>query len=528
MADSPTLGIAETSEPDPTTQQMVHDTIVRWLREEASIQVEKVDYDASLFELGIDSMGAATIGSQLETLSGKTLNPDVLYELETINELAEHLDSLRAMSPRDAGPGDAGPRDPKNPHAIPPHPELAGQPAGTEQPGLMQRYALLNRRVNKLKGEGRYFFEPVISKHDGAWVEADGKRMLMLGSYEYLGLLGHPHLKQTAIKTIEEFGTGHHGVRLLAGTTTVHRKLESKLANFMQTEDAIVYSSGYVTNLSTISTLVGPGDFVIGDQWNHASIMDGCRMSGATFWEFKHNDIDSLAEMLKKADGGRTLVVVDAVFSMDGDIIDLPPVVELCKKHGAMLMVDEAHSLGVLGATGRGVQEHFGLGPDDIDIKMGTLSKTFAGCGGFVAAREEMTTFLRHHARGYIFSGALPAGQASVAIAAIEVLEREPELVTQLQRNVTHFISGLKKLGFDTAKSVTPIVPVMTHNDETALEMTRICRSEGLLVIPVCYPAVPMDSPRLRNCVSAIQTSEDIDFALDVMARAGRQTGLIK
>ena len=295
----------------------------------------------------------------------------------------------------------------------------------------------------------------------------------------------------------------------------------------MRTEDAIVYSSGYITNLSTISTLVGPGDFVIGDQWNHASIMDGCRMSGANFWEFKHNDIDSLAEMLQKADGGRTLVVVDAVFSMDGDIIDLPPAVELCKQHGAMLMVDEAHSLGVLGATGRGVQEHFGLGPDDIDVKMGTLSKTLAGCGGFVAAREEMTTFLRHHARGYIFSGALPAGQASVAIAAVEVMEREPELVTQLQRNVEQYLTGMKALGFDTAKSVTPIVPVMTRNDETALAMTRICRNDGLLVIPVCYPAVPMDSPRLRTCVSAIQTSEDIDFALDVLARAGRQTGLI-
>ena len=393
--------------------------------------------------------------------------------------------------------------------------------------GLFHRYKQLNRRVWKLKDEGRYFFEPEISQHDGAWVVADGKRMLMLGSYEYLGLLGHPHLKKTAIDTIDEFGTGHHGVRLLAGTTTVHRELERKLAEFMQAEDAIVYSSGYVTNLATISTLVGRGDFVIGDQWNHASIMDGCRMSGATFWEFRHNDMDSLAELLQQADGGRTLVVVDAVFSMDGDIIDLPKTVELCKRYGALLMVDEAHSLGVLGATGRGVQEHFELGPDDIDVKMGTLSKTFAGCGGFVAAHEELTTFLRHHARGYIFSGALPAGQASVAIAAMEVLEREPELVGRLQQNVTHYLAGLKTLGFDTAKSVTPIVPVMTRNDEIALEMTRICRNEGLLVIPVCYPAVPMDAPRLRTCVSAIQTSDEIDFALDVLARAGRQTGLI-
>jgi len=391
----------------------------------------------------------------------------------------------------------------------------------------MQRYTMLNRRVNRLKQEGRYYFEPEISHHDGAWVEVDGERMLMLGSYEYLGLLGHPHLNRMAIDTIKRFGTGHHGVRLLTGTTSVHKQLERKLAHFMKTEDAIVYSSGYVTNLSTISALVGQGDFVIGDQWNHASIMDGCHMSGATYWEFRHNDMASLAERLEEADTSRTLVVVDAVFSMDGDIINLPAVVELCKQHGALLMVDEAHSLGVLGASGRGVQEHFQLGPADIDIKMGTLSKTFAGGGGFVAAREELTTFLRHHARGYIFSGALSAAYAAVAVAALEVLDREPQLVTQLQRNVAHYAEGLVQLGFDTGESVTPIVPIMTRNDETALEMTRLCREAGLLVIPVCYPAVPMDAPRLRTCVSAIHKSEDIDWALEVLAAAGRQTGLI-
>ena len=193
--------------------------------------------------------------------------------------------------------------------------------------------------------------------------------------------------------------------------------MESKLANFMQTEDAIVYSSGYVTNLSTISTLVGPGDFVIGDQWNHASIMDGCRLSGAEIMEFEHNSPDSLAELLGQTNGRRTLVIVDSVFSMDGDIINLPEVVALCKKHNALLMVDEAHSLGVLGSTGKGIQEYYDLEPDAIDIKMGTLSKALAGSGGFVAGGGELITYLRHHARGYIFSGASPAVYANVAIA---------------------------------------------------------------------------------------------------------------
>lgn len=495
----------------PTTKQLVHDAILSWLKQQPANAVASVDYDQSLFELGVDSLGVAEITTEIEALTGKRLVAEEVFELETINELAAYIDSLK------------------------PHLQLADSEAVSpavpitagENGDLLDRYRRLNRRVRKLKEDDLYCFEPVISEHDDAWVVADGKRMLMLGSYEYLGLLGHSHLKQTCIAAVEKFGTGHHGVRLLAGTTTVHRELEARLANFMQSESALVLSSGYVTNLATISTLVGPGDCVIGDQWNHASIIDGCRMSGATFLEFKHNSVDSLAEMLAQSFDRRTLVVVDAVFSMDGDIIDLPGVVELCRRHNALLMVDEAHSLGVLGETGRGVQEHFDLDPGDIDIKMGTLSKTLAGCGGFVAARDEIITFLRHHARGYVFSGALPSGQASVAIAALDIIEKEPELVAKLRANQDYYLSGLKALGFDTGKSVTPIVPVMTRTTEIALEMTRICRSTGLLVIPVCYPAVPMDAPRLRTCVSAMHSMEDIAFALRVLADAGRETGLL-
>jgi 8-amino-7-oxononanoate synthase len=505
-----------------SAHELIHEKLIEWFREERVGTVDRIDYDASLFELGVDSLGAASIAHELEKELGRALNPEVVYELETINELADYLNSLSPAPARQTAESASRAKAPG------PQPAPTTSPlGGCESHNLLQHYERLNRRVKSLKEQGLYFFESEVSKHDGAWVVADGKRMLMLASYEYLGLLGHPHLKKTAIAAIEEFGTGHHGVRLLAGTTTVHRKLEAKLAAFMHAEDAIVFSSGYVTNLATISTLVGRGDCVIGDQWNHASIADGCRMSGADFFEFEHDCMDSLAECLEKAQGRRTLVVVDAVFSMDGDIADLPAIIDLCKKHDALLMVDEAHSLGVLGKTGRGIQEHFGLDPGDIDVKMGTLSKTLAGCGGFVAAREEITTYLRHHARGYIFSGALPAGQASVAIAALEVIEREPQLVARLWENVEYYLGGLKRLGFDTAKSVTPIVPIMTKNDQLTLEMVRLCRSEGLFVIPVCFPAVPLDSPRLRTCVSAIHSRQDLDLALDVLARAGRQTKLI-
>jgi glycine C-acetyltransferase len=230
---------------------------------------------------------------------------------------------------------------------------------------------------------------------------------------------------------------------------------------------------------------------------------------------------------LALASGRRTLVVVDAVFSMEGDIVDLPSVVDLCKQHHAMLMVDEAHSMGVLGKTGRGVQEHFGLADGDIDVKMGTLSKTFASMGGFVAANEEIITFLRHHARGYIFSGALTNPQVAAAIAAIDVLEQEHEWVEKLREIRDYYVSRLRQLGFDLGDTQTPIVPIMTKNEALTIEMTARCRQMGLMVVPVAFPAVPLNAPRLRTCISSLHTKEDIDFAIDVLAQAGRACGLI-
>jgi glycine C-acetyltransferase len=401
---------------------------------------------------------------------------------------------------------------------------LAPEDRGEEPTEYFKR---LNRKVNDLKTQGVYPFEPEIGSHEGAWVQCEDRRMLMLASYEYLGLLGHDELKGAADTAIEQFGTGHHGSRLLTGTTSLHCDLEARLAGWMGAEEAIVFSSGYVANLATISALVGPGDYVVGDSLNHASIVDGCRMSGAEFAEFKHNDMDELVSLLLKREGRRTLVVVDAVFSMEGDLIDLPIVVDICKKHNVLLMVDEAHSMGVLGKTGGGIQEHFGLAPGDVDIKMGTLSKSLAGSGGFVASNRQIITYLRHHARGYIFSGALPAVYANVALASLDVLRREPERVAQIWENVAYYLKGLKDLGFDTGNCETPIVPIMTKSNEATMAFSHACRSEGLLVAPVCFPAVPMDAPRLRTCITACHQQPELDFALDVLARAGRQCGII-
>jgi 8-amino-7-oxononanoate synthase len=498
-----------------STRDLVRNTILNWLRTEAKMPIASLGDDETIVGLGIDSLGVVSIIDEIEKKTSKRLNLEVVFAMETVAELAGYIDSL-PIAPR---------LDQEQAPAPMPAAEKAATLPATTNP--LEHYERMNRRIHQLKDAGHYFFEPVIEEHDGAWVKIGGKRMLMLGSYEYLGLLDHPHLKESAIAAVKEFGTGHHGVRLLTGTTTLHRKLEHKIADFMRADDAIAYSSGFITNWTTVSTLVDENCCVIGDQWNHASIVDGCKASGAQFMIFEHNNIDSLAEKLELARGRRTLVVVDAVFSMDGDIIDLPAVVDLCKKHGALLMVDEAHSLGVLGKTGRGIQEHFGLADDDIDVKMGTLSKSLAGCGGFVAGKQELITYLKHNARGFIFSAALTPAQTGAAIGALETIEREPQIVTRLHENVEYYLTGLRSLGFDIGKSVTAIVPVMTKNEQITLEMTHYCRERGLMVVPVAFPAVPLNAPRLRTCVSALYTREELDFALRTLAEAGRMSGLI-
>lgn len=523
-----------------TTRELIRAKLIKWLREEAQMPVEWVEDDRPLSELGVDSLGVAAISCELERETGKRLNPEVLFELENIGQIAEYLDRL-PVSAAPAAPlaaNEASHGTATTPSVFPAtgattedsahdsNPTIPIDPSATGA-ALIAHYEQLNTRIRQLKEKKAYFFETEISKHDGVWVVAEGRRMLMLGSYEYLGLLDHPKLQEASRAALDTFGTGHHGARLLTGTTTLHRQLERKLASFMGADDALVFSSGYVTNLSTISTLVDRSCVVIGDAWNHASIVDGCRMSGADFWTFEHNNMDALKKQLERAAGRRTLVVVDAVFSMDGDVIDLPGVVDLCKRHRALLMVDEAHSLGVLGKTGRGIQEHFGLADGDIDVKMGTLSKTFASSGGFVAACDEIITFLRHHARGYIFSGALSNPQVAAAMAAVEVLEQEPQLVTQLHENRDYYVAGLRKLGFDIGHTTTPIVPIMTKNEAWTLEMTARCRQMGLLVVPVAFPAVPINAPRLRTCISSLHGRRELDFALNILAQAGRATGLI-
>jgi glycine C-acetyltransferase len=300
-----------------------------------------------------------------------------------------------------------------------------------------------------------------------------------------------------------------------------------ELAEFMKADDAIVFSSGFICNVATISALVGPGDVVIGDERNHASIRDGCTFSAATFKAFRHNDLQELESLLHLHAGRRMLVVVDAVYSMDGDIAPIPRIASLCRTYGALLMVDEAHSLGVIGRNGRGVQEHFDLADDAIDIKMGTLSKTIASSGGFVAARREIIEFLKHSARGFIFSGSLPAPQVAAARKSLEILCREPGRTVRLAELARQLAAGLRDLGFKVPHTESAIVPIVFDSESATMEAVRFCRHHNLFVVPVFYPAVPADAPRIRATVISTFTDDDIGDVLAVFEKLARRLSIV-
>src|SRR5688572_15139915 len=394
---------------------------------------------------------------------------------------------------------------------------------------VTRRMRAMADRVSKMKEHDFYFYnQPVTEILDGMKVRVNGRVMGMYASYSYLGLVGHPRINEAAKRAVDKFGTGTNGVRTLAGTLTIHNELEETIANFKHTEAAVTYSSGYATNLTVISTLMGRGDYIFSDKLNHASIVDGCLMSGAEFRRFRHNDMTHLEGLLRNSPPDTAkLVIADSVFSMDGDIIDLPKMLELCQQYNAWLMIDEAHSLGVLGAKGTGIEEYFGLG-DVIDIKMGTLSKTIPSVGGYVAARKEIITYLRHASRAYIFSAALPPAQAAAANEAFKVILDEPWRVERLNQNTKQFIGGLKSMGFDTMLTETAIVPVLCGDDDTAFAMTREAQHNDVFVLPVVSPAVPEGLARLRATVTAAHDPSEIERAMDVICEAGKKLGVIK
>ncbi|HET6351857.1 MAG TPA: pyridoxal phosphate-dependent aminotransferase family protein [Coriobacteriia bacterium] len=397
------------------------------------------------------------------------------------------------------------------------------------QDGIDQRIGEYAARKAALEAADRYFYlQPTIGKTNHTVQMKNGREMVQLASYSYLGLIGHPRIEAAAVEAIETYGTGAGGVRLLTGTTDLHERLEERIARFTKREDSCVYSSGYVTNIAIITGLTGPGDLILMDKLDHASIVDGCLLSGAKWRTYRHNDMDHLEKLLANAAGeyGTILVVADSVFSMDGDVMDLPRTKELCERYGARLMVDEAHSIGSLGATGHGIEEHFDM-IGSIDLKMGTLSKSIPSVGGYLAGDKGLIDFQRHMSRPFIFSAALPPAQTAAAIAAFDVIEDEPWRVEQLHRVQARYGDGLKAQGWDTMDSTTCVVPVLVGEEGKTMDLTRMLFDRGIFVCPIVHPAVPRGMDRLRTCLMSTHTDADIDKALAAFAESGKALGLI-
>jgi len=370
------------------------------------------------------------------------------------------------------------------------------------------------------------YFIPVSSGQDTR-VTIDGKEMIMIGSNNYLGLTSHPEVKKAAIQAIEIYGSGCTGSRLLNGTLDIHVELEEKLARFMHKESVLVFSSGFKTNLGAISALINKGDFVITDRSDHASIVDGCRLSFGKVLKFKHNDMADLKRVLSHIphNSGK-LIIVDGVFSMEGDIANLPEIVDLARKYNSRVMVDDAHSIGVLGKNGRGTAEHFDL-EEEVDIIMGTFSKSFASIGGFIAASEEVIHYVKHFSRPFIFSASPPPAAVATVSKALDIIISEPERRKHLWQITQKMMEGYRRLGFDIGHTQTPIIPIVVGENMKTFQFWRMLFDEGVFANTAISPAVPPGTARIRTSYIATHTDEQMNRVLEVFEKVGKKMGVI-
>jgi 8-amino-7-oxononanoate synthase len=381
--------------------------------------------------------------------------------------------------------------------------------------------------ADEAKAAGYYFLFREIESAQDTEVVVGGRKLIMAGSNNYLGLTNHPKVKEAAIKAVEKYGSGCAGSRFLNGNLDIHEELEEKLAAFFRQEAAVIFATGYQTNLGVISSLVGRNDVIILDKFDHASIIDGCRLSFGKVRKFRHNDMQDLERVLSStSDTSGKLIIVDGVFSMEGDITVLPDVIALAKQYGARVMVDDAHAIGVLGEGGRGTAEHFHL-EDEVDMIMGTYSKTLAAIGGFICASREVTNYVRHFSRSLIFSASLAPALVAAVSAALDVIQEEPELRERLWHNTRKMLKGFKELGFDTGTSETPVIPVIIGDQMKTFEMCGLLQEYGVFVNPTISPAVPPGRELLRTSYMATHTEEQLDRILDAFERAGRKLEVI-
>ncbi|UCG23920.1 MAG: glycine C-acetyltransferase [Chloroflexota bacterium] len=385
----------------------------------------------------------------------------------------------------------------------------------------------IDEQIAELKEAGLFNVIRTVESPMDAWVTIDGRRLLNFCANNYLGLANHPRLRAAAQAAIDSHGVGPGAVRTIAGTIDLHVQLEQRLAQFKNAEACISFQSGFAANLATIPALVGRGDVIFSDELNHASIIDGCRLSRARVVRYSHNDVPDLRRKIEETtEFGRRLIVTDGVFSMDGDIAPLDQICELAEEFGIMLMVDDAHGEGVLGRGGRGIVDHFGL-HGRVDVEVGTLSKAFGVVGGLVAGKKVIVDWLRQRGRPFLFSSAMTAPDTAACLEAVNVLEESTEFVERLWANAAVFQEGMKELGFDTGHSQTPIVPVMLGEAPLAQEFSRRLFAAGVFAMAIGFPTVPRGKARIRVMNSAAHSGQDLELALETFAGVGRELGVI-
>lgn len=392
---------------------------------------------------------------------------------------------------------------------------------------MMANFDYLTAELDQLKADGRYRPLTVWDSGSDIWMELNGRKVLQMSSNNYLGLTNHPDLKKAALEAIETYGVGSGSVRTITGTLRIHDELERELAAFKGTEATLVFQSGFTTNQGILGSILGPDDVVISDELNHASIIDGIRLTKANRKIYAHKDLDQLEQRLKESGSFRSRVVVtDGVFSMDGDIAPLPEIVELAEKYDAIVYVDDAHASGVLGRNGKGSTDHFNL-HGRVHIQVGTLSKAIGAVGGYMAGSQLLKDVLIHKARSFLFSTSQPPAVAATCLAAIRVLKNSSELTERLWSNTHYFRDKLQKLGFDTGVSETPIIPIIVGTPARTMEFSDKLLEEGIFAQGIVYPTVAMDKGRVRLIITAKHSQADLDFALDRLERVGKHFALI-
>ena len=392
---------------------------------------------------------------------------------------------------------------------------------------LLQAKLSKYQEPQKAKAAGVYPYFRAISSEQDTEVIMNGKKVLMFGSNSYMGLTNHPKVKEAAIEATRKYGTGCAGSPFLNGTLDIHKQLEARLAEFVGKEDAMIYSTGFEVNLGVVSCMTGREDYVILDEQDHASIIEGRRLSFSTPLKYKHNDMDSLEDQLQKCKADKVkLIVTDGVFSMEGDVAKLPKIVELAKKYDATVMVDEAHGIGVFGKQGRGTCDHFGV-TKDVDLIMGTFSKSFASLGGFIATDKEITNFLRHHSRSYIFTASITPASTAAANAALDIMLSEPERQENLWELTNYALEGFRNMGCEIGHTETPIIPLYIRDNYKTFAITRDLLEEGIFVNPVVSPAVAPSDTLIRFSLMATHTKEQVTTALEKIQKVFRNHGLI-